>query len=128
MSGSQAMSARRRTEPALRPLVEDLHARRARPRAGGGEERVARQHAAGKLTARERIALLLDEGSFTELCVLAGPHFSQSAIEGREAAAEGVGGGHGRVGGRWIAVAAHDFTVLAGSIGTTGELKVARLR
>jgi methylmalonyl-CoA decarboxylase subunit alpha len=122
------MSARRQIEPALRPLVEDLHARRARARAGGGEERVARQHAAGKLTARERVALLVDEGTFTELGVHGRPHFSQPAMAGREAPADGVICGHGRVDGRWVAIAASDFTVMAGSFGTTGELKVGRLR
>ena len=52
-------------------------------RLGGGEERIARQHAAGKLTARERIALLIDDGTFTELGVHARPHFSQRAMDGR---------------------------------------------
>ena len=53
--------------PPLRPLVEDLHARRERARLGGGEEKIARQHEQDKLTARERLALLIDEGTFTEL-------------------------------------------------------------
>jgi acetyl-CoA carboxylase carboxyltransferase component len=123
------MSARRQAGPAhQQPLVDELHARRARARAGGGEERIARQHAAGKLTARERIALLVDDGTFTELGIHGRPHFSQPAMEGRDAPADGVITGHGRVDGRWVAVAAYDFTVMAGSIGTTGELKVARLR
>src|SRR4051812_13800105 len=112
----------------LRPLVEDLHARREQARAGGGPERIAKQHAADKLTARERIALLIDEGTFTELGLHAQPHFSQRAMEGREAPADGVITGYGRVDGRLVAVAAYDFTVMAGSMGMTGELKVARLR
>ena len=95
---------------------------------GGGEERIARQHAAGKLTARERIALLIDGGTFTELGVHGRPHFSQRAMDGREAPADGVITGYGTVDGRWVAVAAYDFTVMAGSMGMTGELKVARLR
>ena len=53
--------------PPLRSLVEDLHERRERARAGGGPERIERQHAQGKLTARERLALLIDEGTFVEL-------------------------------------------------------------
>ena len=73
----------------LRPLVEELAERRSRARLGGGEERIARQHEAGKLTARERIALLIDDGTFTELGVHARPHFSQRAMDGREAPAEG---------------------------------------
>ncbi len=112
----------------LRPLAEDLAERRARARLGGGEERIARQHDAGKLTARERIALLIDEGTFTELGIHAQPHFSQRAMEGRDAPADGVITGYGKVDGRLVAVAAYDFTVMAGSMGMTGEIKVARLR
>src|SRR5215207_8725600 len=98
----------------LRPLVEDLHERRAKARLGGGEERIARQHDAGKLTARERLALLIDAGTFTELGMHAQPHFSQRAMEGRDAPADGVITGYGRVDGRMVAVCAYDFTVMAG--------------
>jgi acetyl-CoA carboxylase carboxyltransferase component len=112
----------------LRPLAVDLEERRARARQGGGEERIARQHAAGKLTARERIALLVDEGTFTELGIHGRPHFSQRAMDGRDAPADGVITGYGRVDGRLVAVAAYDFTVMAGAMGMTGEIKVARLR
>jgi len=113
---------------ALRPLVEELHERRAKAKLGGGEERIAKQHAADKVTARERIDLLIDEGTFTELGIHAQPHFSQRAMEGREAPADGVITGYGRVDGRLVAVCAYDFTVMAGSMGMTGEMKVARLR
>jgi acetyl-CoA carboxylase carboxyltransferase component len=122
------MSAGARPTSILRPLVEDLHERRARARLGGGEERIARQHDQGKLTARERIDLLVDAGTFTELGVHAGIHFSVRGLEGKEAPADGVITGYGKVDGRVVAVAAYDFTVMAGSMGTTGELKVTRLR
>ncbi len=112
----------------LRPLVDDLRERRAKALLGGGEERIARQHERGKLTARERIALLVDEGTFTELGIHAGIHHSVRGLEDREAPADGVVTGYGRVDGRMVAVCAYDFTVMAGSMGTTGELKVARLR
>ena len=112
----------------LRPLVEELHERRERARLGGGEERIERQHAADKLTARERLALLIDEGTFVELGIHARPHFSQRAMEGIEAPADGVITGYGKVDGRLVAVCAYDFTVMAGSMGMTGELKVTRLR
>ena len=123
------MSADPSSEPSrLRTLAEDLHERRARARLGGGEEKIAKQHEAGKLTARERIALLVDDGTFAELGIHAQPHFSQRAMEGRDAPADGVITGHGRVDGRMVAVCAYDFTVMAGSMGMTGEQKVARLR
>ena len=114
--------------PSLRSLVDDLHERREQIRLGGGEERIARQHEQDKLTARERLALLIDEGTFVELGIHGRPHFSQRAMEGKEAPADGVITGYGKVDGRLVAVAAYDFTVMAGSMGMTGELKVTRLR
>ncbi|MDE3130914.1 MAG: acyl-CoA carboxylase subunit beta [Acidobacteriota bacterium] len=112
----------------MRKLVEDLHAQRERIKLGGGEEKVARQHAAEKLTARERLALLIDEGTWVELGIQAQPHFSQAPMAGRAAPADGVLTGYGKVEGRLVAVAAYDFTVMAGAMGMTGELKVTRLR
>jgi acetyl-CoA carboxylase carboxyltransferase component len=112
----------------LRPLVEDLHERRAKAKLGGGEEKIAKQHAADKLTARERIDLLVDPGTFAELGLHAGIHYSVRALEGKDAPADGVITGYGKVDGRLVAIAAYDFTVMAGSMGMTGEIKVARLR
>jgi acetyl-CoA carboxylase carboxyltransferase component len=122
------MSATDAPPSILRPLVDDLHERRRAARQGGGPEKVEKQHAAGKLTARERIALLIDEGTFVELGLHARPHFSQRAMEGVGAPADGVVTGYGKVDGRLVAVCAYDFTVMAGSMGMTGELKVTRLR
>jgi acetyl-CoA carboxylase carboxyltransferase component len=112
----------------LRPLAADLAIRRGKIRQGGGPEKIAAQHAREKLTARERIELLIDEGTWTELGIHGRPHFSQKAMEGREAPADGVITGYGKIEGRLAAVAAYDFTVMAGSMGMTGELKVTRLR
>src|SRR6266480_4832680 len=114
--------------PPLRSLVDDLHERREQAMLGGGEEKIERQHADDKLTARERLALLIDEGTFTELGIHGRPHFSQRSMEGRDAPADGVVTGYGEVEGRLVAVCAYDFTVMAGSMGMTGETKVARLR
>jgi acetyl-CoA carboxylase carboxyltransferase component len=112
----------------LRTLIDDLHERRAAAALGGGEEKIAKQHEREKLTARERLALLIDEGTFVELGIHGRPHFSQRAMEGVAAPADGVVTGYGKCDGRMIAVAAYDFTVMAGSMGMTGELKVSRLR
>src|SRR4051812_11011546 len=114
--------------PPMRSLVEELEARRAKARLGGGDERIARQHQQDKLTARERLDLLIDPGTWTELGIHGRPHFSQRAMEGKEAPADGVVTGYGKVDGRLVAVAAYDFTVMAGSMGMTGEMKMARLR
>jgi acetyl-CoA carboxylase carboxyltransferase component len=112
----------------MKSLVEDLHDRRAKAKLGGGEEKIALQHERGKLTARERIDLLVDPGTFIELGIQAGPHSSQRSMEGKEAPADGVITGWGDVEGRPCCIAAYDFTVMAGSMGMTGEFKVGRLR
>jgi acetyl-CoA carboxylase carboxyltransferase component len=109
----------------MRALVRDLEARRARVREMGGPEKVARQHERGKLTARERMALLFDGGDFVEI----GLHGTQMAVEeSGSTPADGVICGWGRVGGRMACGAAYDFTVKGGSIGQTGEVKVTRMR
>jgi methylmalonyl-CoA decarboxylase subunit alpha len=112
----------------LRPLVDDLAERRAKAELGGGQEKIDRQHDKGALTARERLALLYDGGEFTELGIHAGIHYSVRGLEDKEAPADGVITAYGRVDGRLVACAAYDFTVMAGSMGMTGEQKVARLR
>jgi acetyl-CoA carboxylase carboxyltransferase component len=112
----------------MKHLVEDLHERREEAKLGGGPEKIAVQHERGKLTARERIDLLVDEGTFVEMGIQAGPHFAQRAMDGKEAPADGVITGWGNIDGRPCCIAAYDFTVMAGSMGMTGELKVGRLR
>jgi acetyl-CoA carboxylase carboxyltransferase component len=112
----------------LRPLADDLRARREQIMLGGGDEKIAAQHAREKLTARERLALLIDDGTFVELGIHGRPHFSQASMAGKDAPADGVITGYGKVDGRLTAVVAYDFTVMAGSMGMTGELKVTRLR
>jgi acetyl-CoA carboxylase carboxyltransferase component len=112
----------------LRELTDQLHERRAKALLGGGEAKIAKQHDRGKLTARERIDLLVDEGTFVELGIHGRPHFAQRAMDGVDAPADGVITGWGDIDGRACCIAAYDFTVMAGSMGMTGELKVTRLR
>ncbi|MCP4872846.1 MAG: acyl-CoA carboxylase subunit beta [Proteobacteria bacterium] len=102
--------------------IEELQMRRAKASAMGGERRIARQHDRGKMTARERIDVLLDDGSFLELG-LHGSEYTEKHVP-----ADGVVTGVGKVDGRSVCVAAYDFTVLGGSIGEIGRVKVARLR
>src|ERR687897_608812 len=71
----------------MKGLVDDLHERRAKAKLGGGQEKIALQHERGKLTARERIDLLVDEGTFVELGIHGRPHFSQRSMKGKEAPA-----------------------------------------
>jgi acetyl-CoA carboxylase carboxyltransferase component len=105
----------------LRELTDELAARKARAAEMGGPERIAKQHARGKLTARERLALLFDDARFDELGVL-------GKQPGVDAPADAVVVGFGQVVGRPVGVAAYVFTVLGGSMGPTGEAKAARLR
>jgi acetyl-CoA carboxylase carboxyltransferase component len=94
----------------------------------GGEERVARQHARNKMTARERVAALFDEGTFQEMGLLAGEKGLLTHEMPSPSPADGVLTGTGMVGGRPVACTAYDFTVFGGSIGEVGERKVTRLR
>src|SRR3954467_557385 len=115
-------------ETGMKGLTEDVHRRREKAKLGGGEEKIALQHERGKLTARERIDLLCAPGDFVEIGIHGRPHFSQRSMDGKDAPADGVITGWGDVDGRRSCIAAYDFTVMAGSMGATGELKVSRLR
>ena len=118
------------TGPAsLDELIADLRARHERALAMGGDERVAQQHGKNKLTARERLALLYDPGTFVEFGLLAHQHsMTGGATEPDRTPADGVVTGEGLIDGRRVYCAAYDFTVMAGSMGMVGEHKVARLR
>src|SRR5574342_246717 len=112
----------------MKDHVEDLAARRARAAGMGGDEAVEKQHAAGKLTVRERIDLLFDTGSFSEIGVQATHAGIAPDLAGKETPADGVVTGFGKVDGRLASVIAYDFTVMAGSMGRTAELKCNRTR
>jgi len=108
------------------PLVGELARRRERALGLGGPERVERQHSLGKLTVRERLDLLIDPGSWVEYGMLA--DHMDAGLGDRYLAADGAVTGVGRIDGRQVAVAAYDFTVMAGSMGAVGENKIRRLR
>lgn len=113
----------------MRELVAELEARRTAIREMGGVERVQRQHERGKLTARERLERLFDDGAYFEV----GAHGTQMGLaagaDGTDKPpSDGVVTAFGKVDGRMVCAAAYDFTVKGGSIGYTGEEKVSRLR
>jgi acetyl-CoA carboxylase carboxyltransferase component len=108
------------------PLVGDLGKRRELALGLGGPDRVERQHSLGKLTVRERLDLLLDPGTWVEYGMLA--DHMDAGLGDRYLAADGAITGIGEIDGRQVAVAAYDFTVMAGSMGTVGESKIRRLR
>jgi acetyl-CoA carboxylase carboxyltransferase component len=116
------------TGPDLRGHAEELRARRHEFLQMGGVERVGRQHADGKLTARERLDRLFDAGSFTEYGLLAHHQSTAPSMQGKSTPADGVVCGVGKIDGRRVACVAYDFTVMAGSMGMVGELKATRMR
>ncbi len=110
----------------MNELTAEMEERRKRVEGGGGPARIAKQHEAGKLSARERVALLLDEGSFVELNVFA-EHRGGDLMEGVDAPGEGVVTGHGLIDGRTVFVFSQDFTVLGGSLGKMHGEKIANV-
>ena len=96
--------------------------------AAGGEKKVAKQHASGKLTARERIALLLDEGSFVELDRFVSHRCTNFGQDKKELPGEGVTTGYGTVDGRLVYVFAQDFTVEGGSLGEMHANKIVKVQ
>ncbi|MDR1767222.1 MAG: acyl-CoA carboxylase subunit beta [Propionibacteriaceae bacterium] len=108
--------------------LAELRSLRQQALAGGGEARVAAQHKRGALTARERLALLLDEGSFEELGSLARHRNTDFDMAERRFPGDGVVTGFGKVDGRRVAVYAQDFTVLGGSFSEVQANKIARVQ
>ncbi len=111
----------------MRDELEKLWRRREEALQMGGPEKVARQHTQGKLTARERISLLMDPGTFQEYGLLATHQSHRPQMLGKKTPADGVITGFGRIDGRQAGVIAEDFTVLGGSEGMTHFLKKLRM-
>jgi len=107
--------------------LEDLRKRRAGIEAGGGAKRIEKQHAKGKLSARERIALLFDEGTFVELDAFVKHRCTNFGMEKVDAPAEGVVTGYGQVDGRLVYAYAQDFTVVGGSLGEMHAAKICKV-
>ena len=107
-----------------RKRLNDL---RAQAQEGGGEKRVAAQHAKGKLTARERIDLLMDPGSFEELGMLVQHRSTNFGLDRQKFLGDGVVTGFGQVNGRLVYVFSQDFTVLGGSLAEAHAAKICRI-
>jgi len=106
------------------PRIEKLKALRAASKLGGGQDRIDKQHAKGSLTARERIDLLLDKGSFREIGALT---TGLNDLEGKSGFGDGVVTGYGQVDGRTVYVYAQDFTFQGGSLGKIQADKICRV-
>lgn len=109
------------------PKITQLRMAREEARLGGGEERIAKQHAAGKLTARERLDLLLDRGSFRELDMFVRHRAAGFGIEQTRPYGDGVVTGYGTIDGRLVYVFSQDFTVFGGSLGEAHAAKICKI-
>jgi propionyl-CoA carboxylase beta chain len=107
--------------------LEELRQRQAEAEAGGGEERCARQHAEGKLSAHERIILLFDEGSFEEIDKLVEHGCQDFGMAQQRIPGDGVVTGYGRINGRLAYAFAQDFTVFGGSLSKANAAKICKV-
>ncbi|MFN0181463.1 MAG: acyl-CoA carboxylase subunit beta [Gemmatimonadales bacterium] len=113
--------------PNPRQLLDDLHHRQTLAEQGGGPARIAQQHKKGKLTARERLDLLLDEGSFVELDRFVTHRATDFGLADQQVPGDGVVTGYGRINGRLVYVFSQDFTVFGGSLSETHAEKICKI-
>ena len=112
----------------MQEILEKLEARRKEARIGGGQQRVAAQHKRGKLTARERIEILLDDGSFEEFDMFVEHRCTDFGMEQTKFPGDGVVTGWGTVNGRVVYVFAKDFTVFGGSLSEAHARKITKIQ
>ncbi len=107
---------------------KELDARRAKALLGGGQERIDKQHQIGKLTARERIELLLDPGTFVEVDGFMESRINDFGLDKKRYPGDGVVVGYGEVDGRLVFVTSEDFTVIGGTLGEYHSAKICRIQ
>lgn len=107
--------------------IQELNKKREAIMQGGGEERIKKQHASGKMTARERLNLLFDEGSFVEIDAFVKHRCTEFGMQNVETPGEGVVTGYGTVDGRLVFAFAQDFTVAGGSLGEMHAKKICKV-
>src|SRR5258708_39319959 len=115
------------TDPKPGDALVELRRRSAEGEAGGGAERREREHQAGKLTARERVALLVDEGTFEELDKFVTHRCDDFGMQDQRPPGDGFITGFGRMDGRLVYVFAQDFTVFGGSLSETNAQKICKV-
>ncbi len=111
----------------MQDIIEALEAKRAHARLGGGEKRIETQHAKGKLTARERLDVLLDPGSFEEYGMFVAHRSHDFGMEKQIIPGDGVVTGWGTINGRQVYVFSQDFTVFGGSLSETHAQKICKI-
>ncbi|MGE0659097.1 MAG: carboxyl transferase domain-containing protein, partial [Reyranellaceae bacterium] len=111
----------------MQHILDELERRRQHARQGGGEKRIEAQHAKGKLTARERLEILLDPGSFEEYDMFVEHRTSDFGMDKQKIPGDGVVTGHGTVNGRLIFVFSQDFTVFGGALSEAHAEKICKV-
>ncbi len=112
----------------MKDVIEALEAKREAARQGGGKDRIERQHAKGKLSARERITVLLDEGSFEEYDMFVEHQCADFGMDAQKIPGDGVVTGQGAINGRLVYVFSKDFTVFGGSLSKTHAAKIVKVQ
>lgn len=107
--------------------INELYDKKRTIEMGGGDARIEKQHAKGKLTARERIDLLLDEGTFVEINPFVQHRTVDFGMQGLEGPGDGVVTGYGKVNGRPVYLFSQDFTVFGGALGEMHANKIANV-
>src|SRR5262252_1442749 len=113
---------------AMKDILETLEERRVRARKGGGDARIEAQHKRGKLTARERLELLMDKGSFEEFDMFVEHRSAEFGMEKSRIPGDGIVTGWGTVNGRTVFAFAKDFTVFGGSLSEAHAQKIVKIQ
>ena len=111
----------------MKKNIEELEKRKQAAKLGGGENRIEKQHAKGKLTARERIEILIDEGTFEELDMFVEHRAVDFGMEEQKIPGDGVVTGYGKINGRLVYVFSQDFTVFGGSLSEAHAEKICKV-
>ena len=111
----------------MKELIKNLEELNRKAEKGGGDARIEKQHSVGKLTARERIDLLLEKGSFIELDKLVTHRCTDFGMEKQKFSGDGVVTGYGMIGKRLVYVFAQDFTVFGGALSETHAKKICKV-
>lgn len=128
MGWGQPVGSRQQIKGAsMKDILQELDTRRGNARLGGGQKRIDAQHEKGKLTARERIDLLLDEDSFEEFDMFVAHRCTDFGMEKNRPYGDGVVTGWGTINGRQVYVFSQDFTVLGGSVSHTHAMKICKI-
>ncbi|MCR5701049.1 MAG: acyl-CoA carboxylase subunit beta [Lachnospiraceae bacterium] len=108
--------------------ISDLESRREQAKLGGGETAIAKQHEKGKLTARERLEILFDEGTFVEINDLVESRIDDFGLDKKRVPGDGVVTGYGKINGRTVFACSEDFTVIGGSLGEYHSRKIIHIQ